>query len=430
MTDPFDFGPVRELPDHVRADARRRIAGGMAPRRSNGLAPIAIASVVVMLAAGAVALTAFDRAIGSDPVAASASRSVDDPNRPGNRFVSPEEKFSVLEHKAPADATVRCMAAEPGAERWEPLFTASARGVSVTAFFTPGGKRFCELTPATVTLSAVQPDSPAGTAQATFVSSFGTVAGVVDPAFGTLSVGPQGSEAREIALLRNGIFVSPNAMSLPDKGLTFYLGGSPDVQGGTRAANAPAASTATTDRPQPAGDRNSESGQRLSACFRDAAGPPPVDVDAWEPADSRELGGGESLQLGRYGNLLAICTFTSDNVFLKIDEESDSNGYRTLEAEKNPYLFTSTVFYDFRGHANGSSSSETVAVTGLVKSADVASVSISRPESPSVVATVHKGTFVLPGIELNEGTPAERQHTVLTAFDVSGIVLARIALKI
>jgi len=430
MTDPFDFGPGRELPDRVRADARRRISDGMAPRRSSGLAPIAIASAVVMVAAGAVTLTAFDNGIGSDPVAASPSRSVDDPNRPGNRFVSPEEKYSVLEHKAPADATTRCMAAEPGATQWEPLFTASARGVSVIAFFTSGGKRFCELTPATVTLSAVQPDAPAGAARATFVTSFGTIAGVVDPAFGTLSVGPKGSEAREIALLRNGIFVSPNAMPVPDKGLTFYLGGSPDVQGGTRAAETPDTSTSTTDRPQPAGDRDSESGQRLADCFREAAGPPPVDADAWGPTDSRDVGGGESLQLARYGNLLAVCTFTADEVFLKIDEETDSNGYRTLEAETNPYLFTTTVFYDFRAHANGTSSSETVAVAGLVKSADVASVSISRPESPPVIATVHKGTFVLPGVELNEGTIAERQHTELTAFDVSGTVLARIALKI
>jgi len=59
MTDPFDL-PERELPEHVRRAALRRIMTEInhePPRRKRGLAPLLIAASVVILMAGATVVT-------------------------------------------------------------------------------------------------------------------------------------------------------------------------------------------------------------------------------------------------------------------------------------------------------------------------------------------------------------------------------------
>jgi hypothetical protein len=49
-------------------------------------------------------------------------------------------------------------------------------------------------------------------------------------------------------------------------------------------------------------------------------------------------------------------------------------------------VFTHTVFYGFANQADGSTASDTVAVTGLVLDRRVASVSLSRPRRTTAVS--------------------------------------------
>ncbi|RSM91759.1 hypothetical protein DMH04_01955 [Kibdelosporangium aridum] len=424
MNDILDVHEERELPESVRADARRRIVADIhRPNRTGGWAPLAIASAVVLLAAGAVTFTVTTSRSQELPPATAESQ---------NRFVTPEEMYSVKDLQAPPEQAARCAAA--GAD-WRPLMTASARGVTVITYSTDAGPRFCELTPSTVTLSApVDATSTAGTARATFVSASGTVAGVLDPAFRAMQVGPGGRQpGRTLAVVRAGVFVAPNNLPPGAQGLTIALGGTPQIMGGERsvpATEVPSVTPAVVDRPQPPRGSESDGARRLADCFARPSAYRAVDPANWEATESLPLTKEETLQLGRYGNLLAVCVISADQVSLKIDEEAPGNGYRDLEVPSNPYLFSTTVFYDFRERPGGSGESDTVVVAGLVKSPDVASVSISRPESPAVRADVHNGTFALPNIWLNEGTLEQRHKSEITVLDAKDTVLARLPIRI
>jgi hypothetical protein len=440
MNDLFDLPPERELPDSVRHEARLRILAEIQPpARTLGWVPIAAAAAVFLLVLGAVTVGVLGANHIKYASPASGGTSVDSFQDLGSdgamRQLVPipaERLYNVMDHKAPPEQAVRCVAA--GAAGWQPLFTASARGVVDIVYQTSGGPRFCELTPSTVTLSAPVTASAPGTMKATFVSQSGTVAGVLDPSFGTMQLGPGDRDTgRGLVVVQNGIFVAPNNLPPGAKGLDVVLGGSPEVQGGQRfvPANAlPAPAPSTVDRPQLPGDPKSDGGRRLTECFNRSDTLRAVDPANWKPTESVPLGNDESIQLGRYGDLLAVCVFTGNQVRLQLDEGADSNGLRELEAASNPYLYSTTVFYDFRQRSGGGSASDTVAVNGLVKSAAVTSVSISRPESPDVVATVHNGTFVLPGINLNEGPLDSHDKSVITAYGATGAVLDRVPIHI
>jgi hypothetical protein len=71
-----------------------------------------------------------------------------------------------------------------------------------------------------------------------------------------------------------------------------------------------------------------------------------------------------------------------------------------------------------------------VAVTGLALDSRVAVVELTRPVSPPVKADIVAGTFVLPGINLNEGTQEARKASSLTVRDTHGDVLATLSLPI
>jgi hypothetical protein len=432
MNDPFDLPPERELPDSVRAEARLRVMSAVCePGWTLGWAPIAAAAAVVLGALAAVSLGGgtSGRADYIPPAAGFVSPPSPQPFRP----TPPEKLYDVLDHQAPPDEAARCVAA--GAAGWQPLLTASARGVTVIAYGTGAGPRFCELTPSTVTVSApIGAASAPGAAKATFVTQSGTVAGVLDPSYRTMQLGPGDKHnGRGLIVVQQGIFVAPNGLPPGKSGLDLFLGGSPDVMGGERyvpPADIPTPAQATVDRPQKPADRKSDGGRRLADCFTRNDSYYPVDAANWQATESVPVGGTESLQLGRYGNLLAVCVFTGNEVWLHIDEGANSNGLREEEEAASPYLFTTTVFYNFKPNLEGTIGSGTVAVTGLVKSAEVKSVSISRPESPDVVATVHNGTFVLPGINLNEGPLEEHGKSVITVHGAAGVVLAQLPIHV
>ncbi|MTD53907.1 hypothetical protein [Amycolatopsis pithecellobii] len=424
MNDLFDLPSERPLPDAVRIRARQRVLNGIRQDHGRGRWAMVAAAVVILalvVSAGSFAIRQGD----SRPVGESG------PPPTGNTWLTPDEQYEVQRGVAPPAVAARCAAQRPAeAVRWQPLLTASLHGVTVVAFATSEGPVFCETTPATVTVSAPAGGDTGGDVRATFISSLGTVAGVMNPQFTTLSVGPgAGSAERSLAGVENGVFVVPNGLPRGSRGLTFYVGGSPKAQGGARSVPPgaiPAAVPAVTDRPGTPGERSTPDGRRLDDCF--ARSPFPVaDAADWQPTYSQALNEHETAQLGKYGSLLAICIIDDSprgsGVRLKIDDETAGNGFRDHEATPGPLLFTTSVFYAFRGKPSGASVSDTVAVAGMTKSPNVVSVSLSRRESAPVQSPVHNGTFLLPDVDLGEKVPGAEPTSTITAYDAQGQVL-------
>jgi hypothetical protein len=236
------------------------------------------------------------------------------------------------------------------------------------------------------------------------VSALGTVAGVT------------GTETRDVT-----VFVLPNTFSGTIGSLRVTAGATSVV---VEATDLPPAVTPRTDRPQPAGDRSSAAGRSLADCLGSAT-PSTVDTRAWQTGAELALNDNERILLGRYHDLLAVCVRRGapgapGGPTVTVDEGGASSGLRNAEAGQNPFFFTRTVFYGFRVTPQGASASDTVAVTGLVKDPRVATVSISRPHRAPVTAAVTGGTFILPGIGLNEGAGPDGDRSRITAFDTQG----------
>jgi len=428
MFDLRDLPPPRPLPPAVRADARQRLAEGLAnhPGTRPGRTVVAVAGVAAAVFAvtglGAPLLTSLRPDAG--PPAA-------DPNDAGQlQPVSPEQRYGVRDGALAADAD-RCRAAtgkgNPAA--WQALFTASARGATVVAFRSGPDTRFCELTPETVSLSA--PASPPGdTATITYVSRWGTVAGVVGSGVRSISVSDRQllwptTDEGEPAVVRDGVFVLPNTVTAAPSSLTVHLGPTADRAAGVVTAEAgqlPAAVTTRTDRPQPA---PASAGKTFSRCGRQASAPPLVDAHGWVPGAAVELNDNERLQLARYHEMLAVCVVTgadgsTGSPHLTVADGRAGGGFAAAAA--NPYLFASATFYGFTGQSDGSSSSDTVAITGLVTDNRVAHVSLGGTGRRQISAPVVDGTFVLPGVNLNEGTG----QMAITVTDSAGEVLGTV----
>jgi len=90
------------------------------------------------------------------------------------------------------------------------------------------------------------------------------------------------------------------------------------------------------------------------------------------------------------------------------------------EAARNPYLVTHGIFYDFAARADGSSSSDTMAIAGLVTDDRAARVTLEGAARP-VTATVDDGTFILPGVR-------DGRSLTLTVTDAAGATLGTVRL--
>ncbi|GAA3918565.1 hypothetical protein [Actinoplanes auranticolor] len=418
MPDLGDLPAHRPLPATVRRDARRRLQAGLAPRSGRAVVgALALALTVLAVPLGAAVLTVGSRT----DVTPAAGAEI-----PQLQAVPPEQMFDARSG-APRDAARRCTAAGGReAARWQPILTVSARGDTVVAYRTGSGARFCELTPATVALSAAASAAGDGTPRITYVSALGTVAGVTGPGTGDVTVFDPGTpdpmtESGNPAVTRDGVFVLPNTFSGTIGSLRLTAGATSIV---VEAADLPRAVTPRTDRPQPAGDASSAAGRGLADCLGGAT-PPIVDPHAWQPGAVLALNDNERILLGRYHDLLAVCVRRGapgapGTPTVTVDEGGASSGLRTAEADGNALFFTRTVFYGFRATSQGASASDTVAVTGLVKDPRVATVSISRPHRAAVTAPVTGGTFILPGIGLNEGAGPDGDRSRISALDSQG----------
>ncbi|GAA1623860.1 hypothetical protein [Actinoplanes couchii] len=432
MPDLTDLPPRRTLPADVRARARRELLDGIRPREHRRPARLAAvlataAAVLILPAFGALLVDAAD----VTPTA------TDGPVNDNFKVITPEERYAARDG-APTETADRCRAAAPDQLRdAQPLLTASDNGVTVIVFRSADGERvrFCELSPATVAVSADTSRASSGTAATvTFRSALGTIAGVTgadvphlfvrDPIMQT-----QMTDDGDPALMRDGIFVLPNAVTAAatELQLTVTATGSRDAQISTlTGSELPAPAPPTTDRPQPAADRTSEAGKQLGRCFSDPKLPPVADAGAWIPAATLRLTDDESVYLARLDGLLATCIVRStEGPQLTID---DGHRIPWLPAyiAANPYLFGDLAFYDFKKESHGGSSSDTVVVTALVTDSRVASVALSRPHRAPITAYVQNQTVLLPGIGLNENRDSSEDTSTLTLYDSNGRELDRV----
>ena len=312
----------------------------------------------------------------------------------------------------------RCEGVYPEAGEWRPLLTVHHNGVTVIAFATAAGPRFCELTPTTITLSRpgdVQP--PAGQATLTFHTVSGSMAGVVAPGVTSLSLErPTDLLAREHVVIADGIFVVPNAFTVTPTGLVFRV--NHNRTGDIVAADAlPARAAGVVDQPAPPADRESSAGRRLAAAIAAADAPPVVDPAQWAPGVYLELTDAEPVQLGRYGNLLGWYTpGREDGLFVfEFGPRQCPAGDFAVAGET---IAATRFYYDFSDGSSG-----TVAVVGLISDERVASITLTRNGKPDAQAVLGAGTFVIPAMI---GLSETSSRTYLIACDAAGNALERL----
>ena len=414
MTDLFDLPTRRELPDAVRDRARTTILAELdaadrpSALRTIGPLSISAAAVVAVLAAGFVGLVASDHGQGGRAIPASPSRTVTPP-----RGVVPSA-YQVRDHSAPAESNTRCKAqaghepaGTPEPAQWQPIATVSANGVDLIAYQTPAGDVFCEITPTTVTLSdpAAQ-RAPDGTP--TFVTPMGSVAGPADAFISAIAVKSAGGSGRQavivgdVFLLPNGFPTGPVTTAVVASNQGANSASRPSYPGHTTGAALPT----ITDRTVAPADQTSPAGQRLAACLAHPSGAPVVVPQAWTPGASETLADGGVTQLGRYGDLLAVCGTSNGRTTLSVVDL----GAPHLPVSQNPDVLA--------GWANDGST--TVTLAGVTTSAKVARVQVVRDGTVIATATVQNGTFVVPALP--------ETGVTLVAQDAGGATLATLPL--
>jgi hypothetical protein len=341
-----------------------------------------------------------------------------EPASPRSFVLTAKNRYHARPGWADEEDIKRCASMYQEVGEWRPQLTVHYNGVTVVAFATAAGPRFCELTPTTITLSRpgdVPP--PAGQAALTFHTASGTLAGVVAPEVTSLSLErPTDLMARQHVVILDGIFVVPNAFTVTSAGLVFRV--NHNRTGDIVAADSlPGRAACVADRPAPRADRESPAGRRLAAAIAAADAPPVVDPAQWVPGVYLELTDAEQVQLGRYGNLLGWYTQHQEGglFVFEFGPKQCPIGEFAVVGET---ITATRFYYDFRDNSSG-----TVAVVGLVNDDRVASITLSRNREPDAEATLGGGTFVIPAIV---GLSETSSHTRLTAHDAAGNVLERL----
>jgi hypothetical protein len=231
--------------------------------------------------------------------------------------------------------------------------------------------------------------------------------------------------------VQDGVFVAANAVRVPAPSLTFTTVDDRDSAGRqvVVAGTGGLAVAPTRDRPLTPADQASPAGRRLAECLANTGGAPTVDRAAWVPGDSATLADHETLQLGSYGGLLAVCTFDTrqhPDAPPSIEDSTTVNPYLAA----NPYVWVAEVARESPSQSGtGYDVGPLVALPGLVKSAEVATVTLSGTGKPTITATVHSGTFALSGSDLKAYfRPNADPRGTISVLSASGAVLATLSL--
>lgn len=401
MSDPMDFPPPRALPDSVRDLARRELAEGMADtRRPSRRTPLVIAAAVVLLAATGAVVAEGSRGGTAELAVGPTSAPSPPPQLPPP---DPAAMFHARDGWAPADVVDRCAAVAgdlPPKQQWRPITTTVVHATTLTVFSSGGedGMFFCETTPSSVTVSApAVPDTGGAVAKIHFISPNGSVGGFVRTPVEQLMLQPIGpGRLSAHALVVGDIFLAPQGFRDVENGVTFVVDGEREHQ----SVDVPRPSTPTVDRPQPPGDRTSEEGRGLGACLDGSQRYVPTPAN-WQPGAHAVLSDTSEVQLGRSGDLLAVCRVREQDqplpdVFV-VDRSDISGKDAPGDRLDGTFIWGTGYFYDFRTDQDGASSSSTKGFVGRVADDRVASITLTRNGFPDATAVIKDGTFVLAG---------------------------------
>jgi len=399
MSDPFDL-PERELPEHVRRAALRRIMTEInhePSRRKPGLAPLLIAASVVILMAGATIVATSVLGNNDHKVSTAGPHSATHTTSPSG---SAENGFGL--YKAQRDWGTgaemgRCAEADNrGDSTWVPLLRVE-RGTLVALLYRVANDLvFCQLTPKTITAKSVPyPAPPAGgmPARIMFVTAEGTFAGVTAPAVDNLVINGTSSPVGEPAAIGNGVFILPRSFKRTD---TVTLRGFNGADKHTDDVPQPLPTSRRSDDPR--GDRTSDAGKRLGGCLS-AADPPIPDADWFAPGASVVVDAQHWGQLGVLGNELLWCSSDPDHPYFYLPISPTTHAVQWAPVVKfSPPSIGATI-------------------AGIALNAAAATVTVQPPDMEAHTATVVNRTFIVTGT----GEPVS--GTTVTVKDSSGKVI-------
>ncbi|MFI9385988.1 hypothetical protein [Kutzneria sp. NPDC052558] len=381
MSDPFDL-PERDLPDHIRQAAFRRIMteiGDVRPRHRTGLAPLLIAASVIAVVAGAMVVTSTLNTKDSKPLTASPASphpttSTAAGGENGYYFYGAQRSWGTGQQMD------RCSSAgQQIGITWSPLLQVNRNGLTALLYRVGTDIVFCELTKETVTVKAQSyPDPPVGQQPATllFMTQAGTYAGVTAPGVSNLVV-QSGSNplAGEPAAIGDGVFILPNSDPPTDQ---IKLRGFTTPDYTVPKSDVPSVLSPTTVANDPKADRTSATGQRVGTCVTKTQRPLP-DTDYWQPAAFLQIDDSNWVQLATLNDALLVCVRSAD------------------QYEVNGVVWDSGAAISSGGRTKiGSYSAGTGSVfVGLVTVPNAKTVAIDPPGAPQITGTVEKGTVIV-----------------------------------
>jgi hypothetical protein len=404
MSDPFDL-PERELPEHVRRTALRRIMteiGHEPPRRKSGLVPLLIAASVVVLMAGATIVATT--LLGNDhKVNVAAPRTTTSTSGPGTAGLYGSQR----DWATGADLD-RCAINPPqGTSSWTPLLRTDYLGVIVVLYRQNTNLYFCQLTQEQTTIKSIPfPDPPTGNepAKILFITPDGTWAGVTAPGIDALWIRPDGATPGAPVATGNGVFILPNTYRPTDQ--VRLHSALPDYD--VPKVDLPQSIPVTTKSSTAPADRSTPAGQRLAGCLSSASTPAP-DGEYFAAGAYLEIDATYWIQVGRRGNTLIACqqykgTYTVDYVYFFAYPGLSAKFTTKLSGPDDPALGTLVV--------------------GILTDPKVAGVGVTVSGKPEVAGVVADGTAIayLPA----KPDPSNLLETTAQTKDAAGSVIENI----
>ncbi|MFC0548574.1 hypothetical protein [Kutzneria chonburiensis] len=379
MTDPFDL-PERELPEHVRRDALRRIMTEIdhePPRRKSGLVPLLIAASVVILMAGATIVTTAVLGNKDHKVSTAGPHSTIT-TAPSGSAENGFGLYSAQRDWGTGAEMERCWSADHKPDTWTPMLRVERNNLVALLYRVANDLVFCQLTAKTITVKSVPYPAPppSGTpARVMFITTEGTYAGVTAPGIDNLTIRTTSGLIPEPSAIGNGVFILPNSYKRTD---TLTLRGFTVPDYGMQAADLPQPLPPSQRSSDPRGDRTSVAGQRLGNCLS-TVNPPIADADWFAPGASIVTDDQQWAQLGVLGDALVWCSSVADDPHVYLALPPSTHSVQWLNGNK-------------RGFA-----AVTPTLIGIASNPDVATVTLSQPGTADITANVDHGTFIVPG---------------------------------
>jgi hypothetical protein len=315
--DPFDL-PERELPEHVRGAALRRIMteiGHEPPRRRRGLAPLLIAASVVILMAGATVVTTAVLGNKDHQVSTAAPKTtVQTATTSGGGRENGFYFYHAQREWGTGAEMQRCWNIEHKPDSWQPLLRVENNNLVAMLYRVGTDIVFCQLSKEQVTVKTLPyPAPPTGTqpAKLLFVTTEGTYAGVTAPGTDNLAIDTATTHVGGAAAIGDGVFIMPN-LYRPTGQVWLRNDGTGYPGYHVPAADMPQPLPPNQQGNDPRGDRTSDAGKRLGGCLS-AANPPIPDADWYAPGASVVVDAQHWGQLGVLDNGLVWCSSDPDN---------------------------------------------------------------------------------------------------------------------